>query len=88
MWEKGSIGEWLRCYREIPYNFDIKSSVPYRKSSSIQGYRSLIFSGDHDMYVPFLATQDWIRSLNYSIIDDDWRPSVPCEELQGPKTSS
>ncbi|KAF3545953.1 hypothetical protein DY000_02004812 [Brassica cretica] len=29
--------------------------------------------GDHDMLVPFLATQDWIRSLNYSIIDH-WRP--------------
>jgi len=30
-------------------------------------------SGDHDMAVPFLSTQAWIRSLNYSIVDD-WRP--------------
>lgn len=30
-------------------------------------------SGDHDMGVPFLGTQAWIRSLNYSIVDD-WRP--------------
>lgn len=81
--EKGRIGEWLRCYREIPYNFDIRSSVPYHKSSSIQGYRSLIFSGDHDMYVPFLATQDWIRSLNYSIIDDDWRPWMIHNQVAG-----
>jgi hypothetical protein len=29
-------------------------------------------SGDHDMLIPFLATQAWIRSLNYSIVDD-WR---------------
>ena len=40
---QGSIGEWLRCYREIPYKFDIRSSVPYHKNNSIQGYRSLIF---------------------------------------------
>ncbi|KAF2584408.1 hypothetical protein F2Q70_00037452 [Brassica cretica] len=80
--EKGSIGEWLRCYREIPYKFDIRSSVPYHKNNSIQGYRSLIFSGDHDMYVPFLATQDWIRSLNYSIIDD-WRPWMIHNQVAG-----
>ncbi|CAN7112684.1 unnamed protein product [Brassica rapa subsp. narinosa] len=79
---KGSIGEWLRCYREIPYKFDIRSSVPYHKNNSIQGYRSLIFSGDHDMYVPFLATQDWIRSLNYSIIDD-WRPWMIHNQVAG-----
>ncbi|KAK6245896.1 hypothetical protein SCA6_008986 [Theobroma cacao] len=30
-------------------------------------------SGDHDMIVPFLATQAWIRALNYPIVDD-WRP--------------
>lgn len=29
-------------------------------------------SGDHDMTVPFLGTQAWIRSLNFSIVDD-WR---------------
>jgi hypothetical protein len=29
-------------------------------------------SGDHDLEVPFLGTQAWIRSLNFSIIDD-WR---------------
>ncbi|XLU32972.1 hypothetical protein S245_069038, partial [Arachis hypogaea] len=33
-------------------------------------YRSLIYSGDHDMVIPFLATQAWIRSLKYSIVDD------------------
>ncbi|XP_020963633.1 serine carboxypeptidase-like 18, partial [Arachis ipaensis] len=37
------------------------------------GYCCIDNSGDHDMVVPFLATQAWIRSLNYSIVDD-WRP--------------
>ncbi|THG14855.1 hypothetical protein TEA_010422 [Camellia sinensis var. sinensis] len=31
-----------------------------------------VASGDHDMGVPFLGTQAWIRELNYSIVDE-WR---------------
>jgi hypothetical protein len=29
-------------------------------------------SGDHDLLVPHLGTQAWVRSLNFSIVDD-WR---------------
>jgi len=39
-------------------------------------------SGDHDMKVPFLATQAWIRSLNYSIVDD-WRPWHTNDQVAG-----
>ncbi|XP_022572054.1 serine carboxypeptidase-like 15 [Brassica napus] len=80
--EKGTIGEWSLCDRELPFESDIESSVPYHKNNSIQGYRSLIFSGDHDMGVPFLATQDWIRSLNYSIVDE-WRPWMVHNQVAG-----
>ncbi|KAH0927550.1 hypothetical protein HID58_019806 [Brassica napus] len=38
--------------------------------------------GDHDMFVPFLGTQAWIRSLNYSIIDD-WRPWMIADQIAG-----
>ncbi|CAN7011770.1 unnamed protein product [Brassica rapa subsp. trilocularis] len=34
------------------------------------------------MLVPFLATQDWIRSLNYSIIDH-WRPWLVHNQVAG-----
>ena len=40
------------------------------------------FSGDHDMLVPFLATQAWIRSLNYSVVDD-WRPWFVHAQIAG-----
>ncbi|CAH8263170.1 unnamed protein product [Arabidopsis lyrata] len=56
-----SIGEWIRDNRGIPYNRDIMSSVPYHMNNSINGYRSLIFSGDHDITMPFQATQAWIN---------------------------
>ncbi|XP_010464718.1 PREDICTED: serine carboxypeptidase-like 7 isoform X4 [Camelina sativa] len=79
---KGSIGEWVRCHWGIPYTHDIKSSIPYHMNNSIDGYPSLIFSGDHDMVVPFLGTQAWIRSLNYSLIDD-WRPWMIGDQTAG-----
>ncbi|KAH0936719.1 hypothetical protein HID58_004180 [Brassica napus] len=34
---------------------------------------SFFFDGDHDMMIPFSSTEAWIKSLNYSIVDD-WRP--------------
>ncbi|KAG5113707.1 hypothetical protein JHK82_036976 [Glycine max] len=69
---KGSIGKWHRCTFDIPNKKDISSSYEYHVNLSRKGYRSLIYSGDHDMTIPFLATQAWIRSLNYSIVDE-WR---------------
>ncbi|KAL0898367.1 hypothetical protein Bca101_082328 [Brassica carinata] len=79
---KESKGKWVRCDWDMPYTNDIKSSVPYHMNNSINGYPSLIFSGDHDMYVPFLGTQAWIRSLNYPIIDD-WRPWMIGDQIAG-----
>ncbi|XP_027933659.1 serine carboxypeptidase-like 11 isoform X1 [Vigna unguiculata] len=69
---KGSIGKWRRCTLDIPHDMDIPESYGYHVNLSRKGYRSLIYSGDHDMKIAFLATQAWIRSLNYSIVDD-WR---------------
>ncbi|KAF6159735.1 hypothetical protein GIB67_029993 [Kingdonia uniflora] len=71
--KEGTVPEWQRCSYEIPYNYQIGSSFQYHVILSERGYRSLIYNGDHDMIVPHLATQEWIRDLNYSIVDD-WRP--------------
>ncbi|KAK7332134.1 hypothetical protein VNO80_28882 [Phaseolus coccineus] len=70
---KGSIGKWRRCTFDIPHKENIPDSIGYHVNLSRKGYRSLIYSGDHDMKITFLATQAWIRDLNYSIVDD-WRP--------------
>ncbi|CAK7336629.1 unnamed protein product [Dovyalis caffra] len=69
---EGSIGTWHRCNYKS-YKNQIKSSIKYHIDLGNKGYRRLIYSGDHDMRIPFLGTQAWIRSLNYSLIDD-WRP--------------
>ncbi|ESQ40898.1 hypothetical protein EUTSA_v10015495mg [Eutrema salsugineum] len=71
---KKGIGKWSRCNTEnIPYTYDINNAIPYHVNNSRKGFRSLIYSGDHDMMVPFSSTEAWIKSLNYSILDD-WRP--------------
>ncbi|KAK4274648.1 hypothetical protein QN277_017842 [Acacia crassicarpa] len=69
---QGTIGKWVRCIG-IPYTEEIKSSVPFHMNLSAKGYRELIYSGDHDLLVPFRGTEAWIKSLNYSIVDE-WRP--------------
>ncbi|XP_019152724.1 PREDICTED: serine carboxypeptidase-like 12 isoform X3 [Ipomoea nil] len=69
---QGSIGNWERCSNDLDYIYKLDSVVPYHANLNAKGYRSLVYSGDHDMIVPFQSTQAWIRSLNYSIIDE-WR---------------
>ncbi|XP_022982507.1 serine carboxypeptidase-like 7 isoform X3 [Cucurbita maxima] len=70
---EGTVGEWFRCESKKDYQFDITNVLPYHVNLSSKDYRSLIFSGDHDMMVPILDTEAWIKSLNYSIVDE-WRP--------------
>ncbi|XP_027347843.1 serine carboxypeptidase-like 19 isoform X2 [Abrus precatorius] len=69
---EGTIDKWERCYT-TDFDHQIQSSFEFHVNLSAKGYRSLIYSGDHDLVVPFTSTQAWIRALNYSIVDD-WRP--------------
>ena len=42
----------------------------------------MVKSGDHDMTIPFIGTQEWIRSLNFSIIEK-WRPWMIQDKVAG-----
>ncbi|XP_038899454.1 serine carboxypeptidase-like 13 isoform X1 [Benincasa hispida] len=79
---EGSIEEWIRCKNRKDYTFEIESVFSYHVKLSSKGYRSLIYSGDHDMLVPHLDTQTWIKALNYSIVDD-WRPWFILDQVAG-----
>ncbi|CAG7890443.1 unnamed protein product [Brassica rapa] len=79
---KGTTRKWKRCDYNMRCPHDIISSIPYHLNNSIKGYRSLIFSGDHDMTIPYVATQAWIRSLNYSITEK-WRPWMILDKVAG-----
>ncbi|KAI5655177.1 hypothetical protein M9H77_32364 [Catharanthus roseus] len=77
-----SIGEWQRCNFSLPYIKTILNSVPYHSNLSMKGYRSLIYSGDHDMLVTHFGTQAWIKSLDYAIVDD-WRQWIVDGQVAG-----
>ncbi|MED6112563.1 Serine carboxypeptidase-like 20 [Stylosanthes scabra] len=75
-------GPWELCTRRINYSHDAGSMIPYHTKLTIMGYRALIFSGDHDMCVPFTGTEAWTRSLGYKIIDE-WRPWTSNDQIAG-----
>lgn len=79
---KGSIGTWIRCNYQVPFTSLVSTSVPYHANLSTKGYRSLIYSGDHDWLVPFMATEAWIRSLNYQTVDE-WRQWMLHDQVAG-----
>uniref|UniRef100_A0ACD5US93 Uncharacterized protein n=1 Tax=Avena sativa TaxID=4498 RepID=A0ACD5US93_AVESA len=71
--KEGTVDEWMRCHTgDVPYTRDIKSSIRYHWNVTANGYRALVYSGDHDGIVPHLGTQSWVRSLGFPIVDD-WR---------------
>ncbi|CAD6220173.1 unnamed protein product [Miscanthus lutarioriparius] len=71
--KKGTVDEWVRCHdRDLPYTIDLKSAIKYHRNLTSRGYRALVYSGDHDLMVPHLGTQAWVRSLNFPIVDE-WR---------------
>ncbi|WOH06977.1 hypothetical protein DCAR_0626406 [Daucus carota subsp. sativus] len=80
---KGTVGTWARCNQDtLAFEISVLDVRAYHANLSTKGYRSLIFSGDHDFVVPFLSTQAWIRALNYSIIDE-WRQWIVEDQVAG-----
>ncbi|XP_078177558.1 serine carboxypeptidase-like 3 isoform X2 [Carex rostrata] len=70
--DSGSIGSWKRCNYGVKSTHDVGSMLPYHHNLTTSGYRALVYSGDHDMDMPYLGTEAWVRSLNFAIVDD-WR---------------
>ncbi|PKA54505.1 Serine carboxypeptidase 1 [Apostasia shenzhenica] len=64
---------WVLCTDNIRFYHDAGSMIKYHMNLTSEGYRALIFSGDHDMCVPFTGSEAWTRSLGYKITDQ-WRP--------------
>ena len=82
---KGTLWTWIRCNYSIPYEIDVKSMLSYHLHLNKRGYRALIYSGDHDMLMPYLGTLSWIKALNFTVIDD-WRPWLVDDQPAGYST--
>uniref|UniRef100_A0A8R7VFH0 Carboxypeptidase n=1 Tax=Triticum urartu TaxID=4572 RepID=A0A8R7VFH0_TRIUA len=66
---KSLIGSWELNTARIDYTHDTGSMVEYHKKFTAMGYRVLIYSGDHDLCIPFTGTEAWVRSLGYRVVD-------------------
>lgn len=65
-------GPWVLCTGRIRFRHDAGSMITYHKNLTSRGYRALIFSGDHDMCVPFTGSEAWTKSVGYKTVDE-WR---------------
>ncbi|XP_042039604.1 serine carboxypeptidase-like 20 isoform X1 [Salvia splendens] len=74
-------GHWSLC-KDLHYTHDAGSMIAYHKNLTLAGYRALIYSGDHDMCVPFTGTQAWTQSLGYEIVEE-WRPWKSNAQIAG-----
>ncbi|XP_062159357.1 serine carboxypeptidase-like 13 [Alnus glutinosa] len=63
---------WQYCNTTLDYTSTVTSVVGYHRNLTNADLRCLIYSGDHDMTVPNIGTQEWIRSLNLTV-DESWR---------------
>ncbi|MED6217744.1 hypothetical protein PIB30_020543 [Stylosanthes scabra] len=71
----GTIRTWEMCSKNLAYVHDVTSSVEYHLNLTREDLRSIIYSGDHDLLVPYVGTEEWIQSLNLTVSSDDvWRP--------------
>eukprot|EP00261_Vitis_vinifera_P002294 XP_002266354.2 PREDICTED: serine carboxypeptidase-like 18 [Vitis vinifera] len=70
---EGTVKDWVRCNESLSYTSNVFSSVDYHRNLTKKAYRALIYSGDHDMLIPYVGTQAWIASLNLNI-SEDWQP--------------
>ncbi|KAK7350563.1 hypothetical protein VNO77_09326 [Canavalia gladiata] len=79
---KSVVSSWDICTGALIYNHDAGSMINYHKNLTSRGYRALIYSGDHDMCVPFTGSEAWTRSVGYKIVDK-WRPWTSNDQVAG-----
>ncbi|KAG6652628.1 hypothetical protein CIPAW_05G019400, partial [Carya illinoinensis] len=70
---EGTITNWERCSNTLAYTQNIITSIDYHRNLTKKDLRALVYSGDHDMSIPYVGTLEWIELLDLSI-KDDWRP--------------
>ncbi|XP_051143780.1 serine carboxypeptidase-like 20 [Andrographis paniculata] len=75
-------GSWDLCTSRITYYHDAGSMIKYHRNLTLRGYRAIIFSGDHDMCVPYTGSEAWTRSMGYKTVDG-WRPWKTNNQVAG-----
>ncbi|KAF3942729.1 hypothetical protein CMV_030643 [Castanea mollissima] len=63
---------WQYCNTTLAYTKSVTNVVSYHRNLTNADLRLLVYSGDHDMSIPHIGTQQWISSLGLST-DESWR---------------
>ncbi|KAB1212104.1 Serine carboxypeptidase-like 18 [Morella rubra] len=63
---------WQYCNTTLAYTKSVTNVVGYHRNLTNADLRLLIYSGDHDMSIPHIGTQQWISSLGLTT-DESWR---------------
>uniref|UniRef100_I1P082 carboxypeptidase D n=2 Tax=Oryza glaberrima TaxID=4538 RepID=I1P082_ORYGL len=74
--------KWKRCPNFIQYTRDIPTLTEYHLNVTSKGYRVFLYSGDHALLVPFSATLEWLKTLNYKEIEK-WHPWFVEKQIAG-----
>ncbi|KAL8129248.1 hypothetical protein V2J09_018403 [Rumex salicifolius] len=80
--EEEVAGMWTLCTGRIRCSHDTGSMIKYHRNLTSRGYAALVYSGDHDMCVPYTGSEAWTRSLGYKVIDE-WRPWMSNDQVAG-----
>nr|XP_034573664.1 serine carboxypeptidase 1-like isoform X3 [Setaria viridis]TKW39099.1 hypothetical protein SEVIR_1G156700v2 [Setaria viridis] len=75
-------GRWKRCPKHIQYTRDILTLTEYHLNVTSKGYRVFLYSGDHSLLVPFSATMEWLKKLNYKETEK-WHPWFVENQIAG-----
>ncbi|KAK4757261.1 hypothetical protein SAY87_007388 [Trapa incisa] len=70
---EGTKAIWTRCNSTLAYTKTVTTTVPFHANLTKSAIKALIYSGDHDMSVTHIGTQNWIYSLNLTLYSS-WRP--------------
>ncbi|PAN05968.1 hypothetical protein PAHAL_1G186000 [Panicum hallii] len=75
-------GTWKRCPNHIQYTRDILTLTEYHLNVTSKGYRVFFYSGDHSLLVPFTATMEWLKKLNFKETEK-WHPWFVENQIAG-----
>ncbi|CAH1426833.1 unnamed protein product [Lactuca virosa] len=89
--EESKDAKWVPCNESLKFYYDkepisythnVLSNVAYHQHLASKNCRALVYSGDHDMVVPYLSTLNWIKSLNLLVVNA-WRPWFVDQQVAG-----
>ncbi|KAL6213225.1 hypothetical protein ACLB2K_012672 [Fragaria x ananassa] len=78
----GTVFDWKRCNKSLDYTYDVSSVLEYHQNLSTKGLQVLIFNGDHDLTIPNTGTEEWIKKLDLTVVND-WRPWLVDGQIAG-----